>query len=90
MVKISVSRPIGYVITSAATTQELERKHWPSRTLLDRLDTWNRPAIVRDYVSAQDFANAFLASPDSDELDDSSDVIEHAARAYYARSLQGA
>jgi hypothetical protein len=89
MIKISVIRPIGYVITSAATDQELGRKHWPSQTLLDRLDTWNRPAVARDYVSAQDFVNAFISSPDADGLGDNFDVIDHAARAYYARCLQG-
>lgn len=51
------------------------------------LETWNRPQMLRDWRSEDDFVAAFIASPDVDGLDDKLADVEAAARAYWRQAV---
>jgi hypothetical protein len=54
-----------------------------SQELATRLESWHRTAIL-EHTNAQEFAHAFIASPDADGLEDGWAAIEAACRATYA------
>jgi hypothetical protein len=57
-------------------------------TAAEALSRWNKHEVLA-HDDAQDFADAFLASPDADDLSESLDVAEAAAkRLYEAMSIE--
>lgn len=54
----------------------------PSAALVERLEGWHVSSI-REFADAAEFADAFIASPDGDDLEDSMETIEAACAVVY-------